>query len=272
MSSAAIFAFSVFSLSVLSFDIELWACVGLFVAGIIAFALSTVSGGGGALLLIPTTSFLLGASATAPVVNLGTFISRPARLLLFWQDIEWSLVKYYAPSAIIGAWSAGLLFSQIKAEWLQLVIGLFLLSTVVQYRFGKVAKSFDMPRVGFVPLGLITAFISTLVGGLGPVLNPFYMNAGLSKEDLIATKTANSFIVGMAQIGSYAFFGVLTGNLWLYGLVLGLGAVVGNVIGKRLLAGMTLVRFRQLLIVVMMLSGAVMIWQNWWYLWHMVQS
>ena len=42
-----------------------------------------------------------------------------------------------------------------------------------------------MPKLGFVPLGFITAFISTLVGGLGPVLNPFYMNTGLA-EDLVA--------------------------------------------------------------------------------------
>ena len=86
-----------------------------------------------------------------------------------------------------------------------------------------------MPKLGFVPLGFITAFISTLVGGLGPVLNPFYMNTGLQKEDLIATKTANSFFVGLAQIGSYTFFGVLTANLWIYGFALGLGAVVGNI-------------------------------------------
>jgi len=113
-----------------------------------------------------------------------------------------------------------------------------------------------------VPLGFITAFISTLVGGLGPVLNPFYMNTGLKKEDLVATKTANSFFVGLAQIGSYTFFGVLTINLWIYGFALGLGAIVGNIIGKRFLAGMNVKQFRVLLILLMAVSGVVMIVQN----------
>ncbi|WP_201505524.1 sulfite exporter TauE/SafE family protein [Psychrobacter aestuarii] len=242
--------------------IPVWHLIGLFVTGVIAFVVSTISGGGGALLLIPVTSALIGTSAAPPVINLGTFISRPSRLYLFWHDIDWSLIKYYVPSAIIGAWLAALLFSRLEGGWIQLLVGVFLISTVFQYRFGKVDKSFDMPKLGFVPLGFITAFISTLVGGLGPVLNPFYMNTGLKKEDLVATKTANSFFVGLAQIGSYAFFGVLSMQLWIYGLALGLGAVVGNVIGKRFLAGMSIKQFRVLLIILMVVSGVVMVAQN----------
>lgn len=141
-------------------------------------------------------------------------------------------------------------------------MGVFLVSTLFQYRFGKIDKTFNMPKAGFVPLGFIVAFISTLVGGLGPVLNPFYMNSGLQKEDLIATKTANSFFVGIAQIGSYAFFGVLTAKLWIYGLALGIGAIVGNYIGKQFLAGMTVKQFRLLLLILMMVSGVYMIYQN----------
>lgn len=239
-----------------------WHLAALFIAGMIAFILSTISGGGGALLLIPVTSWLLGASAAAPIINLGTFISRPSRLYLFWHDIDWSLIKYYVPSAIIGAGLSALLFSYLDTNWIQLIVGAFLVSTLFQYRFGKVDKSFAMPKVGFIPLGFVTAFISTLVGGLGPILNPFYMNVGLKKEDLIATKTANSFFVGIAQIGSYTFFGILTAQLWIYGLMLGLGAIVGNVIGKRFLAGMSIKQFRVLLILLMVISGLVMIIQN----------
>ncbi|WP_227525997.1 hypothetical protein [Psychrobacter sp. FDAARGOS_221] len=76
---------------------------------------------------------------------------------------------------------------------------------------------------------------------------------------MIATKTANSFFVGIAQISSYAFFGVLTPALWVYGLVLGVGAIVGNMIGKRFLTGMSVTQFRTALLVLMSISGLVMI-------------
>ncbi|MGP4788102.1 sulfite exporter TauE/SafE family protein [Psychrobacter sp. 1Y11] len=258
--------FAALAASTVLFDtllaIPSWHLAALFIAGMLAFIISTISGGGGALLLIPVTSWLFGASTAAPIINLGTFISRPSRLYLFWQDIDWSLIKYYVPSAIIGAWLAAFLFSRLDGKWIQLLVGLFLISTVFQYRFGKVDKTFYMPKMGFIPLGFITASISTIVGGLGPILNPFYMNTGLQKEDLIATKTANSFFVGLAQIGSYAFFGILTAQLWIYGLVLGLGAIIGNIIGKRFLAGMSVEQFRVMLILLMVVSGLVMVVQN----------
>lgn len=243
-------------------SIPTWHLIGLFFAGMVAFIISTISGGGGAILLIPTTSWMIGAAVTPPVVNLATLISNASRLYLFWNDIDWSLTKYYVPSAIVGAWLAALVFSRLDANWIQLLVGVFLVSTIFQYKFGKVAKTFDMPKAGFIPLGFIIAFMSTLVGGLGPILNPFYMNAGLEKENLIATKTANSFFVGIVQIGSYSFFGIFTVKLWVYGLVLGLGAVIGNIIGKRFLAGMSISQFRIMLLILMVISGVIMIIRN----------
>ena len=112
------------------------------------------------------------------------------------------------------------------------------------------------------PVGFFIAFMSTLVGGLGPILNPFYMNAGLEKENLIATKTANSFFVGIIQVVSYAFFGILTVKICVYGLVLGLGAVIGNVIGKHFLAGISISQFRIMLLILMVMSGLIMIIRN----------
>lgn len=242
--------------------IPTWHLVGLFVAGMVAFIISTISGGGGAMLLIPVTSSMVGTAIAPPVINVATFLSNASRLYLFWHDIDWSLTKYYVPSAIVGAWLAALVFSRLDAGWIQLLVGAFLVSTIFQYKFGKVSKTFDMPKVGFVPVGFAIAFMSTLVGGLGPILNPFYMNAGLEKEGLIATKTANSFFVGIVQIVSYTFFGILTVKIWAYGLVLGLGAVIGNIIGKRFLAGISISQFRIILLILMVISGLIMIIRN----------
>ncbi|WP_227430995.1 sulfite exporter TauE/SafE family protein [Psychrobacter sp. I-STPA6b] len=244
-------------------EISFWIAIMLFFAGLLAFVISTISGGGGALLLIPIVSWCLGATAAPPVINLGTFIGRPVRLYLFWQNIHWRLVGYYVPSALLGALLAGLLFSRLNANWIQLMVGIFLVSTVFQYRFGKVDKTFDMPLKGFIPLGFIVAFVSTLVGGLGPIMNPFYMNSGLQKEDLIATKTANAFFVGIAQLGSYTFFGILSPTLWIYGLILGVGATIGNIIGKQFLSRMNMRQFRFALIMLMVISGLVMIINHW---------
>lgn len=234
----------------------------LFILGVAAFILSTISGGGGSLVLIPIINALLGVSKTAPILNLGTFIGRPSRLLLFWKHIQWRVCWYYAPAAIVGAWVGAWFFSNFRIEWLQILVGLFLISTVWQYRFGKKKKSFPMHLGYFIPLGFLVSIFGTIVGALGPVLNPFYLNLGLDKEELIATKTANSFLMGLSQISSYTFFGLLNNELWIYGIVLGLGGTLGNVIGKKFLTKMKSSTFRKWVIALMVISGLFLIYRQ----------
>mgnify|MGYP001802024647 CR=1 FL=1 len=90
-------------------------------------------------------------------------------------------------------------------------------------------------------------------------MNPFYLNMGLLKEKMLATKTANSFLAGLAQLSSYAFLGALEGALWWYGLMIGIGAIIGNIIGKNLLQKMSDDLFRKLVLLIMMISGTVLI-------------
>lgn len=231
----------------------------IFLAAAVSYIISTLSGGGGSLLLVPVVNFLIGAKATAPVINLGNLIGEPIRLIMFWDNIDWKVSKYYVIPAILGTLLSAWLFSNIELKWLQIIVGLFLISTIFQYRFGKKEKSFEMKLKWFMPLGFLIGFFSTLIGAVGPILNPFYLNYGIEKEAMIATKTANSFIVGLVQISSYTVLGNLQGKLWLYGIVLGLGATLGNWVGKLYLKKISNILFRRLVIAVMALSGIVMI-------------
>ena len=238
---------------------EYLTIVALFVTGTISFTISTVGGGGGSLMNVPIVNLLVGVPATAPIINLGALIGRPARLILFWKDINWKIVLYSTPASMIGAVIGGYLFVNMELQWLQIFIGLFLVSTIFQYRFGEKPKSFKMTHIGFIPLGFTVAVLGTIIGAMGPVLNPFYLNAGIEKEEMIATKAANSFFTGIMQIGAYSYLGSLMGDRWAYGLAMGIGATVGNVIGKSLLKRISKKDFRVWVMVIMVISGIVML-------------
>ena len=240
-------------------NIDFLLILVLFIAGVITFSISTISGGGGALMLIPLLNLIVGTTKTAPIINLGAFISRPSRIILFWKNIVWKVFWYYVPSAILGAFLAAWFFSEIKINWLQIIVALFLISTFFQYRFGKKERSFKAPLWYFIPLGFLVSIIGTFTGGMGPILNPFYLNSGITKEALVGTKAANSFFLGIAQVSSYTFFGLLTTELWIYGISLGIGATFGNLIGKRVLAKMSSLLFRKLVIIIMVLSGLLLL-------------
>ncbi len=233
--------------------------IGLFFLGTATFTLSTISGGGGAMMQIPILNFLIGTSQTAPVINLGAFISRPARIALFWKYINWKVFWYFVPSAMIGALIAAWWFSEVKIYWIQVIVALFLISTFFQYRFGKKSSSFPVKLWHFIPLGFFISIVGTFTGGMGPILNPFLLNIGIEKEELVATKAAQSFFLGLSQISGYAFFGLLSPALWTYGIALGLGASLGNYFGKLLLKRMTKLAFRRWVIAIMVISGIVLL-------------
>jgi uncharacterized protein len=240
-------------------EISIWLLLGLFFLGVGSFTLSTISGGGGALMQIPILNFLIGTSKTAQVINLSSFISRPSRIIIFWKHINWTVFWYYVPAAMVGALAAAALFAEVKVYWIQIVVGLFLISTFFQYRFGKKERSFEVKLWYFIPLGFFISIIGTITGGMGPILNPFLLNVGIDKEELIGTKSAQSFFLGIAQIGSYTYFGLMTKELWILGITLGLGAIIGNLIGKWLLNRMSKLAFRRWLIAIMVISGVVLI-------------
>ena len=246
-------------MTVLFSNIDFLLILIIFLAGLISFSISTISGGGGALMLIPLLNFIVGTTKTAPIINLGAFISRPSRIIIFWKNIVWKVFWYYVPSAMLGAVIAAYFFSEMKIVWLQIIIALFLISTFFQYRFGKKERSFSVQLWHFIPLGFFVSIVGTFTGGMGPILNPFYLNSGITKEALVGTKAANSFFLGIAQISSYTFFGILTPELWIYGITLGIGATFGNLIGKRLLAKMSNQLFRKLVIIIMVISGVLLL-------------
>ena len=236
----------------------------LFACGAVAFLVSMLSAGGAALLLIPVIHWLLGLEAVAPVLTVGTMTGGLSRIAMLWRHIRWDIVRWYLAGALPGAFLGGWLFSSlIRSEdysvWLRWVLGLFLISTVFQFRFGKRERSFRMRLPAFAPVGFIVALVSGLVGGTGPVLNPFYLNLGVIKEELVVTKACAAFLTHLTKVSAYLTFGALNRELFLYGLILGGGAVVGNLLGRRFLAGMKPQRFRQAVVFMMALSGVLVL-------------
>jgi hypothetical protein len=233
----------------------------LFFSGFAAFSFSTVAGGGGAMIVLPLVQFLYGGKMAVPLVQAGNFLGRPSRLILFWSHIDWQVVRWYFPFALLGGITGAWLFAQMEAALLPLILGLFLLLACIYSLLKKTKPSFKMPLKAFSLVGFLVANLSTVVGATGPVLNPFYLNYAMKKEALVATKAMNSFLLAMVQLPAYAFFGDLSKDMIVPALSLGLGAAAGNFLGKSLLKRLSEQRFRLIFVVMMGVFGVMMIWR-----------
>ena len=234
----------------------------LFVASFGAWFLSMLAGGGSPFILLPMISLLLGAQAVAPVITTGLLIGNAQRGLTFWSDVSWRVTAWYVPGAVVGALIGCYGLTKIHVEGLQLLLGVGLLVMVANYVLAPQESQVTVKAWYFLPISFINAIGSGLIGSTGPVLNPVYFNYGLEKEAMVATKAINKTALHLIKLIAYASFGSLSQEYIAYGLVIGLGAIPANWLGKLVLAKMSAQQFRQMVFAFVAVSGVAMIWQQ----------
>ena len=178
----------------------MWDYLLLAVSGFIAWIVSTLGGGGGAMLLVPLVGFIAGTQAVAPVTAVATLIAGSGRVVVFHKGIDWRVVVWALPVAILGAALGAAVFSRTSAEWLQIIMGLCLISALFQYRFGAKERTFGVARWWLLPAEMAFGFLLGSIGAMGPIMNTLYLNAGITKERLVGTKTAISLPMHVAKL------------------------------------------------------------------------
>ncbi|MBV9387699.1 MAG: sulfite exporter TauE/SafE family protein [Chroococcidiopsidaceae cyanobacterium CP_BM_ER_R8_30] len=234
----------------------------LALSSFVAWFVSSLAGGGSPFIIIPMVDFLLETQVVPPVVTTGMLLGNFQRVLLFWQDLDWQLTWWYLPGAVSGAILGAFVFTQTQLQWLQVLLGLFLVSSIFSFGFGRKERSFRVSGWFFLPAGFAYAFLSGLIGSIGPVLNPFYLNYGLVKEKMIATKSAHVLVVHVFKLATYAVLGALTIPELGYGLVIGLAAAPGNWLGQLALRRISEEQFRQFVVALVTISGLLILWEQ----------
>lgn len=229
------------------------------ICGFIAWFISAISAGGAVSLLMPILAFTISAELIPPVVTTAAIIANPMRVFSFWQWIHWPIAGRLIIGSVIGAALGASLFIYLPTQWLTLLIGLFLITTPLQYRFGQSKRSFNMSIKLFTPLGFIVAFISGLIGGSGPVYNPFLLNAGLEKEELIATKAVNSFIMQLVKLIGYGALSALTLDSVSLGIAIGVGGALSIGTATKYLARIEHKDFQRYTLIMMFIAGGALI-------------
>ncbi len=241
---------------------DLWTSALLFLAGCVSWTISTFSGGAGSIVLLAVLTHLIRVRTIAPVVTIASLIASPARIAVSWRRIEWPVVRWYLPGAVAGAILGSWIFTWAGSAWLELVVGLFLVSTPFQYRLGRRARSFPMRLPWFIPVSVTVGLVSGVVGASSLISMPFYLNYGLTKERMVATGSVHSLFIQLAKIATYGSLGVLNAGSALEGCAAGLGAIVAIWVTRQWLDRFQEIRFRRLAIVLMLTSGLSMLWRS----------
>ena len=91
------------------------------------------------------------------------------------------------------------------------------------------------PRRRFLLLGGVVGAVNMTVGATGPLIAPFFLNLGLSRQSIIGTKAASQTLGHLVKIGVFGFAGFAYPEYTLPLALLCAMVVAGTWIGSRLL-------------------------------------
>ncbi len=177
-------------------------------------------------------------------------------------------LRHLLPGAMAGIAAASgviYLFGRLEGQkrGLEAAIGLicvaYPLLEVMKLRWAPHWRLRSGPAVG-AGLGMAAGFVSTFAHAAGPVTSIYLLAQHLPRQAFIGTAVIFFFIVNTVKLIPYGLLGMIdTSTLWV-GLWLGPLIPVGTWLGARLNRGMSERVFRVAMFVIVVVTGAKMLW------------
>lgn len=237
----------------------------LFLATIIAFWISAISGGGASLILIPILNLILPSSVIPFSLTIGTFSSSASRIAVFRKAINWKIffwfVPFSIPAVIFGAW----LIKYVNPNYLQFLVALFLITNFTelfrtQNIIAKEGKKYPKYILAFV--GFLAGFISGITGAVGLLFNRFYLGYGLTKEEIIATRAANEIFLHVIKLVIYILLGLYSTLAFWVGITIAISAIISSYSVKYILPYVSAFLFRKIGYAAMVVSGIALLFST----------
>ena len=148
-------------------------------------------------------------------------------------DLLWRYGLPLLPMGVLGL----LVASRLPERALEAAIGGFVL--IATWRPAWLALG---PRIGageglrFTALGVVAGFLNVTIGATGPLVAPFFLNLGLSRQAVIGTQAGVQALGHVAKIALYAGFGFAFREHAELLLGASVCAIAGSWVGSRLIS------------------------------------
>lgn len=209
----------------------------LCVAAFATSALSAVVGMAGGITLLAVMLLFMDPLVAIPLHGVVQILSNGSRTYVQRRHVRWSILWRYGllllPMGFVGLAIARLLAPELTRA----LIGAFVLVATWRPRWmwlGSHPEQSD-PGRRFLLLGGVVGVLNMTIGATGPLIAPFFLNLGLTRQALVGTKAACQTAGHLAKLVVFGFAGFAflpyAGPLAL----LGAAVVAGTWAGSRLL-------------------------------------
>jgi uncharacterized membrane protein YfcA len=209
----------------------------LAAAAFAASVLSAVVGMAGGIILLSVMLLFLEPLVAIPLHGAIQLVSNASRTFIQREHVRWSILGSYGvlllPMSVVGLYIARSLSPPVG----RLIIGVFVLVatwTPAALLLGTHPERTE-PRRRFLLLGGVVGAVNMTVGATGPLIAPFFLNLGLSRQSIIGTKAASQALGHLAKIAVFGFAGFAYPEYALPLALLCVMVVAGTWVGSQLL-------------------------------------
>ena len=226
-----------------------------FLLAVVSEVLGTIAGFGSSTVFLPLALLFFDFPTALVLVAIFHIFGSVARLNFFKSGVNKKLlIKFGLPSVALTV-AGALLVNQLPQATLKGILGIFLLL------FGAFSLLGKIPRIAqsnfrLALTGGLSGFLAGLIG-TGGALRGAALNAfGITKTSYIATAAAVALAVDATRIPIYLSQGFLSSNYYLYIPILFVAAVLGSLIGKKVVDKVHERRFKIIVSAAVALVGA----------------
>jgi uncharacterized protein len=237
------------------FVVLLGALSGGFVSGLAGF--------GTGITAIGIWLYVLEPAVAATLVVVCSVISQVQTLPAIWGQIDAKRVMPFIVPGLLGAPIGTVLLSRIDAQVLKIGVGTLLLMFSVYMLFHASQRPVawgGRPADGLV--GLAGGILGGLAGLSGPLPTMWATFRGWQKGESRGVYQAFNLSILLTALLAHAIAGLLTPKVGIAILAALPGTILGAWLGARAYTRVSDRRFRQLILLLLCLSGAVLVWMN----------
>ncbi len=235
----------------------IWFSFAILVVAILAGATASVVGFGIGSLLTPLLAARYGTSIAVAAVTLPHAIATAVRCWRLRANIDRQVLLRFGLLSAAGALAGALLYTRLGPTALTGILGALLILTSIAQLTGWSSRW--RPRGPVVAIfGLISGFFGGVAGNQGGLRAAALTAFRLSPASFVATATAAGLLVDAARTPVYIWSaGPHLIELALPIGIAALGVLIGTVLGERMLLGLSVRRFGQ---VVGVAIGVLGVW------------
>ncbi len=206
-------------------------------AAFLTGALHGATGMAGGVVMAAILAHIIGIKAAIPVMTCALIFSHTSRAAMYWRDTDWStagrVLLFGGPTIVIGA----VIFGMISGRTVAIVFALFLIGSFPIKYWARKHNIQTGPRL-LAGASAVWGMLAGNVIGPGFFLAPFLLGTGMNRMTFVGTLASVTLVMNALKLGVFGVTQLMTRELFVLGVIVGLITIPGNWLGRHVLKGM----------------------------------